>query len=161
MTSGRRLMKAWGMRTPGRHPLIKDRMAFLYSLEETARPKPFVARPDLTHEFAAFRLCPKTPIDFDEDLWAQPHLSPLTPACFVGQFKAETDEEAIQCVCRSLRDLMCGVHPHTAEGWATHFPDCEVLVSPEPDPHLPVPGSIKVFAEIKQHTNRRSPEADA
>lgn len=85
-----------GFQAPWAHPIWSEYLLFIYDLnvEVTARKDVFKRDPSATHEFMLFAIDPDTPIDFDNSLFDQKNVSPLHPANYAYQFKAESNQAA-------------------------------------------------------------------
>ena len=115
-----RLVMAWAYQTAGRKDGCDEILILGFALKDdpTTGATAEKSRPDVTHEMSACLVDPRTLIDFSTSLFEQPWVSPLTPALATVQWRAASDEQALNMaalrVAAALRGIL--VRPRISDG---------------------------------------------
>jgi hypothetical protein len=93
-----------------------------------------VAFPGMTHEVQVYEIDPRTKLSLHAPLFAQPHVSPLTPAPVSYQFKAKSQAEAVdRCQDMMARIARKEIAPDIIDDWKVFFRDAVDTSSPVVD----------------------------
>ena len=130
-----RLKMAWAWRLPAFDGGMIEVMAMLYGINKVeGEPDPIVYALGMTHEITTYALDPEKNVDFGRNLFEQPELSPLLPACVGFQFRAKSTSEAIQRIQEMSERVIAGTLPAMVQSeWKPFFEDGCDIVTPLPD----------------------------